>query len=100
MGPERMLSALGLGGFLGRGVWLKYGSADWRVCAGSAHRLLIDSSLPARSAYAARSVAVCPSPLGEFLAPLLPKCGEASAAVGAERGPPYQKGKHGPKAES
>lgn len=93
MGPERMLSALGLGGFLGRGVWLKYGSADWRGCAGSSHRLLIDSSLPARSAYAARSVAVCP-------APLLPKCGEASAAVGAERGPPYQKGKHGPKAES
>lgn len=54
LGPERMLSGLGLGGFPRRGAHLKGGPSDWPVFSGHAHCLLMDSSLPAGSESAAR----------------------------------------------
>lgn len=84
-GPRRMLSGLGwdlglglgLGGS-GAGNLVKSGSDDWPVCAGHAHPRLMDSFLPARSAYGARAVAARTRRSGEPWALLLPECPGAS----------------------
>lgn len=64
LSPGRMLSRLSLGGFPGRGALLKGDSADWSVCAGHAHRMLMDSSLPAWSDSAPRGGSLKPALAG------------------------------------
>lgn len=105
LSPGRMLSRLGLSGFPGRGALLKGDSDDWSVCAGHAHCLLMDSSLPAWSDSAARGGSLKPA-FGLVAATALaqvPRGVEAFVRGRKEAAHcdlPHQKAKHWPSSES